>query len=218
VVDARRLRLQKARLYLVCDDRPDEFLDAALRGGADIVQLRIKDLADAEILAAATRFSAACRRHGALFILNDRPDLVRAAGADGVHLGQEDLPVADARELAGDDVLVGLSTHSPAQIDAAARVSVDYIGVGPVHATPTKPGRPAVGLELVRYAAARARVPFFAIGGISVANLAAVREAGAQRIAVVRALTEADDPRTQAAALRAVIAGRQRKEAGVGSA
>jgi thiamine-phosphate pyrophosphorylase len=217
-VDARRQRLQTARLYLVCDDRPDEFLDAALGGGADIVQLRIKHRADAEILATAARFSAACRRHGALFILNDRPDLVRAAGADGVHLGQDDLPVADARALVGDDVLVGLSTHSPVQIDAAASVAVDYIGVGPVHATPTKPGRPAVGLELVRYAAARARVPFFAIGGISEANLAAVREAGAQRIAVVRALIEAADPRTQAAALRALITGEQRTEAGVGSA
>ncbi|HET7051237.1 MAG TPA: thiamine phosphate synthase, partial [Solirubrobacteraceae bacterium] len=201
-MDLRGQRLQAAHLYLVCDDRPDHFLAAALRGGVDVVQLRIKDGADDAILAAARRFRAACDAHDALFILNDRPDLVRAADADGVHVGQEDTAVAQARELIGPDRLIGLSTHSPAQVDAAARTDVDYIGVGPVHETPTKPGRPAVGLELVRYAAANAAVPFFAIGGISPANVNAVAAAGAERIAVVRALTDAADPERTAGELR----------------
>jgi thiamine-phosphate pyrophosphorylase len=204
-VDDRRERLRTARLYLVCDDRGDEFLSAALDGGVDIVQLRIKDGSDAEILGAARRFARACRRRGALFILNDRPDLVMAAAADGVHVGQDDLSPAAARELVGRDHLVGLSTHSPEQIDTAGGAPVDYIGVGPVHATPTKPGRPAVGLELVRYAATAALHPFFAIGGISSGNVADVRAAGASRIAVVRALTDAADPRSTAAELRRVI-------------
>jgi thiamine-phosphate pyrophosphorylase len=217
-VDDRRQRLQAARLYLVCDDRSDEFLEAALGGGVDIVQLRIKERSDAEIVTAARRFAAACKRHGALFVLNDRPDLARAAAADGVHVGQDDLPAAQARELVGADLLVGLSTHTPEQIDAAAGAPVDYIGVGPVHETPTKPGRPAVGLELVRYAAAGVGVPFFAIGGITCANASAVHHAGATRIAVVRALTEAADPRRAATALREQIAGGERAEACVGSA
>ena len=142
-MSSRRHRLQAAHLYLVCDDRPDEFLDAALSGGVDVVQLRIKDGSDDAVLGAAERFSRVCERHGALFILNDRPDLVHAAGADGVHVGQDDMPPVKARAIVGEEHLVGLSTHSPAQVDAA--VGVDYIGVGPVYETPTKPGRPAVG-------------------------------------------------------------------------
>ncbi len=202
-VDDRRRRLADARLYLVCDAQSDAFLDAALRGGVDIVQLRVKDPSDDGVLLdTAHRFARACAAHGALFILNDRPDLVAAAGADGVHVGQDDSPAADARATVGADRLIGLSTHSPAQIDTAAALDVDYIGVGPVHATPTKPGRPAVGTELVAYAAAHARTPFFAIGGIDATNAAAVRIAGADRIAVVRALTGADDPESAARALR----------------
>ena len=204
-VDSRRQRLQAAHLYLVCDDRPDDFLAAALRGGVDIVQLRIKDGSDVEVLSAASRFRAACAAHDALFILNDRPELVLAADADGVHVGQDDTAVADARELIGPDRLVGLSTHSPAQVDAAARTDADYIGVGPVHATPTKPGRPAVGVELVRYAASNAAVPFFAIGGISPANVNDVAAAGAERIAVVRALTDAANPERTAGELRKAV-------------
>jgi thiamine-phosphate pyrophosphorylase len=200
-VSDRRERLRSAVLYLVCDDRPQDFLEAALRGGVDVLQLRIKDAPDHAVLAAARRFRAACARHGALFVLNDRADLAVAAGADGVHVGQDDMPVAAARQVVGSGRLLGLSTHSPAQVEAA--VGVDYIGVGPVYETPTKPGRPPVGLELVRYAAAHARVPFFAIGGIALENLAGVREAGAQRIAVVRALTDAPDPEATARALRA---------------
>jgi thiamine-phosphate pyrophosphorylase len=200
-VSDRRERLTAARLYLVCDEQPDEFLATVLGAGVDIVQLRMKDAGDEEIVAAGRRFARAASEHGALFILNDRPDLVPAAGADGVHVGQDDVMVADARAIVGADRLVGLSTHSPEQVDAAARVEVDYIGVGPVHATPTKPGRPAVGLELVRYAARHATVPFFAIGGISPENVDAVHEAGAERIAVVRALTETADPARSAGRL-----------------
>jgi thiamine-phosphate pyrophosphorylase len=214
-VTDRRERLRSAHLYLVCDDRSDEFLAAALAGGVDIVQLRMKDARDEQIVAAGRRFAAATASHGALFILNDRPDLVAATGADGVHVGQDDTPAADARAIVGPERLVGRSTHSPAQVDAAAGVPVDYIGVGPVYETPTKPGRPAVGLELVRYAAAHATTPFFAIGGISAANVDAVRDAGAMRIAVVRALTEADDVERAAHVLRAAIA---RPEVRVGSA
>lgn len=191
----------------MCDARPDAFLERALRGGVDIVQLRVKDAGpgDDEIVAAGRRFAALCAAHDALFILNDRPDLVVAAGADGVHVGQDDTPVSQARQVVGASRLIGLSTHSPSQIDAAGALDVDYIGVGPVHATPTKPGRPAVGTELVAYAAAHAAVPFFAIGGIESANLPAVRAAGAQRIAVVRAITGADDPEAAARALRGEV-------------
>ena len=190
----RRERLRAARLYLVCDEQPDEFLRAVLGAGVDLIQLRMKDAGDREIVAAGGRFARAAAAHGALFILNDRPDLVEVTGADGVHVGQDDVAVAEARATVGPDRLVGLSTHSPAQVDAAAEVPVDYIGVGPVHETPTKPGRPAVGLSLVRYAAEHATVPFFAIGGITQGNVDAVRGAGAERIAVVRALTDASDP------------------------
>jgi thiamine-phosphate pyrophosphorylase len=202
-VSDRHQRLRAARLYLVCDERSDEFLDRALTGGVDIVQLRVKDgVDDDRLVVVGRRYARACARHGALLILNDRPDLVSAAGADGVHVGQDDAPVGEARAAVGAQRLVGLSTHSPAQIDGAAKADVDYIGVGPVHATPTKPGRPAVGHDLVTYAATHAAMPFFAIGGIDVAGVRAVREAGAQRVAVVRALTESDDPERTARLLR----------------
>jgi thiamine-phosphate pyrophosphorylase len=209
VID-RHARLSRARLYLVCDERESAFLHAALRGGVDIVQLRMKDASDDAILAAAQRTARICAEHGALFILNDRPDLAARAGADGVHVGQDDAGVPEARALLGPQRLVGLSTHSPEQVDAAADAGVDYIGIGPVHATPTKPGRPAVGLALVGYAAAHARVPFFAIGGIDAANVPAVVQAGARRIAVVRALVDAEDPQHAAAALRTgLLAGQE---------
>jgi thiamine-phosphate pyrophosphorylase len=199
-VSDRRARLADARLYLVCDAQPQSFLAAALRGGVDIVQLRCKDAPDVHLLEAAKRFKRECAAHGALLIINDRPDLAARADADGVHVGQDDMSVADARALVGDERLVGLSTHTPAQIDAAD--GVDYIGVGPVHETPTKAGRPPVGLALVRYAAAHATVPFFAIGGIDRSNVAAARAAGAARVAVVRALVNASDPEAMAQALR----------------
>jgi thiamine-phosphate pyrophosphorylase len=213
-VRSRRERLEAALLYLVCDDRDEDFLEAALRGGVDIVQLRMKQSAAADVVAAGRRFKRVCDEHGALLLVNDRPDLAVAIDADGVHLGQDDVPVSEARTLLGSTRLIGLSTHTPEQIEQAA--GADYIGVGPVHETPTKPGRPAVGLELVRHAAARARVPFFAIGGISAANAADVRAAGAGRIAVVRALTDAADPQAAARQLRDAIA--TGREARVGAA
>ncbi len=207
-----RAALHSARLYLVCGEESDVFLTAALRGGVDIVQLRVKDAGDEKIIATGQRYAAVCHAFDVPFILNDRPDLVVAAEADGVHVGQDDMPVARARELVGSERIVGLSTHSPTQIDAAgAEPEVDYIGVGPVHATPTKPGRRAVGLELVRYAAAHAATPFFAIGGVDAGNVGAVRAAGAERIAVVRAITDAPDPEAAARALRSG------SEAGVGA-
>jgi thiamine-phosphate pyrophosphorylase len=215
-VTDRRERLLAAHLYLVCDEQPDGFLHAALRGGVGIVQLRMKDASEDAILAAAGRFKRACDEHGALLILNDRPELALAAGADGVHLGQDDAPVPDARKLVGDQCLIGLSTHTREQVDAAGDTGADYIGVGPVNQTPTKPGRPAVGLELVRYAASHAGVPFFAIGGIFTTNADAVAAAGATRIAVVRALTEAADPEAVARGLRATLG--RTEEAPVGSA
>ncbi len=206
--DDRHDRLRDARLYLVCPIRPGgralaDVLGPALAGGVDVVQLRDKAAGDADLLAAAAAARALCDDAGALLILNDRPDLVAAARADGCHVGQDDVGVAEARTLAGRGAIVGLSTHTPQEIDAAG--DADYIGVGPVHATPTKPGRPAVGLDLVRYAAHHARVPFFAIGGIDAASVDAVVQAGASRIAVVRAIAGAAEPREAAAALRAAV-------------
>ena len=201
----RRERLRSAHLYLVCDDQPDEFLDAVLGAGVDLVQLRMKDAPDTAVIATARRFARVAADHGALFILNDRPDLVDDAGADGVHVGQDDAAVDEARATVGRDRLIGLSTHSPEQVDAATRAGIDYFAVGPVHETPTKPGRSAVGLELVSYAAEHATVPFFAIGGIDTTNVTAVADAGATRIAVVRALTESTEPDAAARTLRAAI-------------
>jgi thiamine-phosphate pyrophosphorylase len=201
-----RERLADARLYLVCDARPRPFLDAALRGGADIVQLRDKTLDDEGLIAAARVFRAAADAHGALFILNDRPDLVEACAADGVHVGQDDGTPAAARALVGSQRIVGRSTHAPVQADAAeADPAVDYLAVGPVHATPTKPGRAAVGLDYVAYAARAVSKPWFAIGGLDAHTLPAVVEAGARRAVVVRAITEAGDPERAAAALRAAL-------------
>ncbi|MEA2214124.1 MAG: thiamine-phosphate pyrophosphorylase [Solirubrobacteraceae bacterium] len=204
-VSNRQQRLAGARLYFVCAAQPDSLLHDALAGGVDIVQLRIKHGSDEEILTAARRFRAVCDEHGALLIINDRPDLAVAVGADGVHVGQDDISVAAARAAVGPERLVGLSTHTAAQVDAANQAGIDYIGVGPVHATPTKPGRPAVGLDLVRHAAVHSSVPFFAIGGVDPGTVAAVREAGARRVAVVRALSQARDPQATARELRATL-------------
>ena len=199
----RRQRLEQARLYLVCAEIADAALADALAAGVDIVQLRLKGAGEDAILRAAARIAPLCAQHDALFILNDRPDLVAAAGADGVHVGQDDVAVAAARRTLGPERLVGLSTHTPAQIEAAGRLpELDYIGVGPVHPTPTKPGRPAVGTPLVTYAAEHTGLPFFAIGGIDESTVEAVAAAGARRIAVVRAITESADPGRAEAALR----------------
>ncbi len=176
-----------------------------MAGGVDVFQLREKDLPDEELTSVADTIRALCERIGALFVVNDRPHVAAHVGADGVHVGQEDMAPAEVREIVGPDVLIGLSTHSPEQIDAVDPAVVDYIGVGPVHETPTKPGRPAVGLELVRYAAAHAPVPFFAIGGLDAGNAQDVIEAGAERIVVLRAIADAEDPRRAARELRDLI-------------
>jgi thiamine-phosphate pyrophosphorylase len=203
----RRERLRRARLYLVIDAEPAErVLPGALEGGVDIVQLREKSASDEEIVSAGRRLRALCDEHGALLIVNDRADLALECGADGVHVGQDDDPLREVRDVVGADLLVGISTHSPEQVEMGLGSIADYLGVGPVHATPTKPGREPVGLELVRYAAAHgAAKPWFAIGGIDADNAPAVAEAGASRIAVVRAIRDAADPRAVAAALRATV-------------
>ena len=198
--------LAGASLYYVTDDVSEERLEAALSGGVDIVQLRLKSASDAEVVDAAGVFRAACERHGALFVLNDRPDLVQACGAHGVHVGQGDASPASARMAAGPERIVGLSTHSREQIEVAAGEPVDYIAVGPVFQTPTKPGRLPVGLELVRLAARTVELPWFAIGGIDTRNAAEVVAAGAKRLAVVRAIRDAADPAEAAAALRRLLA------------
>jgi thiamine-phosphate pyrophosphorylase len=201
--EARRERLDRARLYLVTDARKaqgdlEAFLEAVLAAGVDIVQLREKDAEAGDLLRWSRAFRESADRHGALFILNDRPDVAVAAGADGVHVGQNDLPPGMVRSAAGDDLIIGLSTHSAAEYDASAP-DADYLCVGPVYATPTKPGRPATGLEAVRHARLGEREgkesrPWFAIGGIDAANLPEIANAGARRIAVVRAITHAPDP------------------------
>jgi thiamine-phosphate pyrophosphorylase len=203
-----RARLAGARLYLCTDARQRHgdlagFLDAALSGGVDVLQLRQKGLEAAPEMAFLEVFRAACDRHGALLAVNDRADIARAAGADVLHLGQDDLPAAAARQIVGPDTLIGLSTHSADQAAAAAASpDVDYFCAGPVWPTPTKPGRPAPGPGLVRYAAGLAAArPWFAIGGISADNLGEVLAAGARRVVVVRAITEAADPAAAAAAL-----------------
>lgn len=207
----RLRRLHAARLYFVCEglprgNPPDELLDAALRGGAKLVQLREKAPRCAEeLVALAAPFRRAAGAHQGLFILNDEPGLVSECGADGVHVGQDDVPVAEARAQAGPAALVGLSTHSPEQIDAACSAQgearPDQISVGPVFQTPTKPGRPATGLHLLRYAAANAIIPWFAIGGIDRRNIGEILSAGAHRAVVVRAIRDAPDPELAARSL-----------------
>jgi thiamine-phosphate pyrophosphorylase len=202
----RRERLERARLYLVIEAAPGgrpaaEIVGPALEGGVDVVQLREKHAPAEAITSAGSELRRLCHRHGGLLVVNDRADLALACGADGVHVGQEDEDPEAARALVGPDLLVGVSTHSPSQIEAAERSSADYLGVGPVHATATKPGVPAVGLGLVRHAAAHAGKPFFAIGGIDAGNAGEAAGAGAPRVAVVRAIRDAPDPRDAAAAL-----------------
>jgi thiamine-phosphate pyrophosphorylase len=213
VTDLRE-RLAAARLYLCVDGRRRQgdlapFLDAVLSAGVDIVQLREKNLQAGEELALLEVFADACRRHGRLLAVNDRADVALAAGADVLHLGQDDLPVPVARQILGPGPLIGRSSHSPAQAAAASAADgVDYFCAGPVWATPTKPGRPGTGLSLISHVAAAAAAteagggtarPWFAIGGIDLSLLEDVLQAGARRVVVVRAITEADDPGAAAA-------------------
>jgi thiamine-phosphate pyrophosphorylase len=190
-----------SRLYLITSDRPDldEFLEAAIGGGVDIVQIRERTLPDGPLLRVLHGVRELTRRLGVPLVVNDRPDLAKLCEADYVHVGQDDLPVAAARELG---VGVGQSTHAEHELD---RTEADYVGVGPVYATPTKAETAPVGLDYVRYAAANARVPWFAIGGIDETNAADVVGAGATRIAVVRAIGDADDPERVAASLRRAL-------------
>jgi thiamine-phosphate pyrophosphorylase len=197
--DQLRAKLDAARVYLVTDGRGGgaalrKFLDAVLGAGVDVVQLREKGLEARPIMELAEIFLERCGTHGVPFIVNDRADLALAARADGVHLGQDDLPVAEARRILGRNAIIGRSTHDPEQLRRAMTEDVDYVAVGPVHETPTKPGRPAAGISLVRLAAAEATKPWFAIGGIDLGTIGAVREAGANRVVVVRAITGANDP------------------------
>jgi thiamine-phosphate pyrophosphorylase len=206
----RRARLATARLYFVTDAAAGrETVRAALEGGADMLQLRDPEASDERLLRAAAVFRALCDERGALLWLNDRPDLALRAQADGVHLGQTDMPVAEARSLVGDAMLIGLSTHSPEQLEAGIAAGADQLSVGPVWETPTKPGRPAAGLGYVRHAALRRPpVPWFAIGGIDSRTVGEVVAAGATRAVVVRAIRDAPEPRAAAAALRAALLSR----------
>ena len=201
VTNDARTRLADARLYLCTDARRQQgdlvqFLDAVLGAGVDIVQLREKGLEAREELGLLEVFAQACQRHGRLLAVNDRADVALAARADVLHLGQDDLPVSVARQILGPEPLIGRSSHSPAQAEAAAdEPGVDYFCAGPVWTTPTKPGRPPTGLGLLSHVAGLAPArPWFAIGGISLDRLDEVIAAGASRVVVVRAITEADDP------------------------
>jgi thiamine-phosphate pyrophosphorylase len=209
-----RARLAAARLYLCTDARERQgdlarFLDAVLGSGVDVVQLRQKGLEAGQELRFLEVFRAACQKHGALLAVNDRADVAYAAGADVLHLGQDDLPAATARQILGTGTLIGLSSHAEAEAAAAsADGAADYFCAGPVWPTPTKPGRPAPGLGLVRYAAALGTSrPWFAIGGICEQNLSEVLDAGARRVVVVRAITDAQAPAAAAASLAARLRG-----------
>jgi thiamine-phosphate pyrophosphorylase len=200
------VRVGAVRIYLITDSTPrlaplEDFLERAIAGGVGMVQLREKRLPDADLLDVARRCARACARLRIPFIVNDRVDVCLSAKADGVHLGQSDLPVESARSILGRSGIIGLSTHSREQIDAARRLAVDYIGVGPIYETPTKPGRPAVGIELIEYAAANAGLPFFAIGGIDPDTVVSVVQAGASGVSVLRSIAQAEDPQGAAAAL-----------------
>lgn len=207
---SRRAQLRRARLYLVTDDETPEselprLIARAVAGGVDLVQLRRKQSQPEELRELAVRCLESAHDGGALFLLDDHVDLAREVGADGVHIGQADLSPAAARSLLGDELLLGLSTHSKQDVLRVGSQPVDYISAGPVHLTPTKPGRPAVGFEHVSVAAARSSVPVVAIGGLGVESVGAAMAAGADVVAVVRAICLADDPGEAASELRAAI-------------
>lgn len=195
------------RLYLCTPDRPDleTFLSSCIAGGVDIVQLRDKDCDARRLLQRSLVARQVCAGAGVPFILNDRPDLALAAGADGVHVGQDDAPPSLARRILGPEAIVGYSTHAPNELDASAGEPVDYISAGPVEATPTKPGRPGTGIRYLRYAAENARHPFFVTGGVTPETVGPMLEAGARRFVVVRHLTESSDPERSARTLRDLI-------------
>ncbi len=199
--------LSGRRLYLCTPDRPDlaAFVADCIAGGVDVVQLRDKELEAKPLLARARVAAAVCRELGVPFVLNDRPDLALEVGADGVHVGQEDAPVSLARRILGPDAIVGLSTHSEADLEAARAEDVNYISAGPVEATPTKPGRQGTGIGYVTRASARSSVPVFVTGGVTPERIPALAAGGVRHFVVVRHLTEAPDARRAARALRDAI-------------
>jgi thiamine-phosphate pyrophosphorylase len=200
-------RLGGRWLYLCTPDRPDlaGFLTSCITGGVDVVQLRDKTLEARPLLRRAELAIEVCRDHGVPFILNDRPDLALEVGADGVHVGQDDASPSLGRRILGPDALVGLSTHSPEQMEASRGEPVDYISAGPVNPTPTKPGRPGTGLGYISHAATHAAHPFFVTGGVNPETIGPLVGAGARRFVVVRWLTEAADPGAHARALVAAF-------------
>ncbi len=199
--------LGERRLYLCVPDRPDlgRFVAACIEGGVDVVQLREKHLDDRALLARAALVAPVCRDAGVPFILNDRPDLALAAGADGVHVGQDDVPPEVARRILGDGAVIGLSTHSMEDLVGSLDAPVTYVSAGPVEPTPTKPGRPGVGLGYIRDAVTHAGRPVWVTGGVSPATVAAIVGAGARHVVAVRWLTEAADPARAARELRQAL-------------
>jgi thiamine-phosphate pyrophosphorylase len=217
--ELRRQRLRWARLYFVCDGRPngrepEALLNAAMGGGAGLIELRDRELPRNAIERSGRTFRRLASTYGALFIVNDDPHLALELSADGVHVGQDDMRPAEARRIMGPDAIIGLSTHSPEQIEAARNEPVDYISVGPIWETPTKEGRPGTGLELISKAAKAAGRPWFAIGGINPDNVDAVVSAGAERVCVVRAVRDAVDPRAAATKLFDAVDPAAREERG----
>jgi thiamine-phosphate pyrophosphorylase len=199
--------LADRRLYLCTPGRPDlaRFLAACIDGGVDVVQLRDKTLPDEALLEQGRLALDVCRSRAVPFVMNDRPDLATQMGADGVHVGQEDAPPRVARATVGPLAIVGLSTHAPVELDASEGEPVDYVSVGPVAPTPTKPGRPGTGLGYVDYAATHCTRPFFITGGVTPATVGALVDHGARHFVVVRHLTEAPHPGDAATALRQAI-------------
>jgi thiamine-phosphate pyrophosphorylase len=198
-------RLRSSRVYLVLEAGAAAAVEPALRGGVDLVQLRDKGASDDEIVSAGRSLRSLCHEHGALFLVNDRPELALACDADGVHVGQDDMPVDETRAIVGPGRIVGTSTHSPEQVDAAEASDADYYAVGPVFETPTKAGRPPTGWDLIAYAAGRATKPWFAIGGMNPETARAAAAAGASRVVVVRAIRDAADPEAAARAVREAL-------------
>jgi thiamine-phosphate pyrophosphorylase len=202
--------VERARLYLVAPGEfPVDVLEVVIEAGVDVVQLRMKDADAAEVMQIGEQWMGLCENRGVPFIINDRPDVALALAADGVHLGQDDLPPVVARDILGPQAIIGRSTHSPADVDLALREHADgladYIAVGPVHSTPTKEGRPGTGLGLIAHAAATVKLPWFAIGGLDPSNVGDVVRAGASRIVVVRAITLAADPVSAVESLRSSL-------------
>ena len=200
-------RLTDCRLYLCTSDRPDleDFLNTCIDGGVDLVQLREKRLDARPLLHRASIAVRVCHQRRVPFILNDRPDLALECGADGVHVGQDDAPARLARQILGPAAIVGLSTHAPAELDAAMAEPVDYLSAGPVYPTPTKPGRPGTGLAYLGYVAARTASPWFVTGGVNPETVGPMVASGARRFVVVRYLTDARDPRESAQRLSDAI-------------